>query len=175
MRCKRPRVIPPDASVGTRPATCFTAAASSRSPRLSSRSKSAPAARASSICSGVLTSASTRRNGEAAALARRTASPIPPAAAAWLSLTRMPSKSAPRWFVPPPANAEDAGAGIGGLALTEQGLQLAVRVERAEDARGGGDAGDDQRFLRDHQGGAARLRRNAGLGRPVAGAHVLFQ
>src|SRR5712692_8652627 len=219
MRCKRPMVTPPDASVGTRPATCFTAAASSRSPRLSSRSRSAPAASASSICSGVLTSASTRRNGEAAALARRTASPIPPAAAAWLSLTRMPSNSAPRWFSPPrahpgarlarveqprpgaaqrlrvlagerghpaqplqevqrgalgaeqgaqpPANAEDPGAGVGGVALPEQGLQLALPVERAEEARGGGHAGDDQRLLRDHQGGAARLRRNAGLGGAV--------
>src|SRR5438132_365244 len=103
MRCKRSRVTPPDASVGTRPAICFTAAASSRSPRLSRRRRSAPAASASSICAGVLTSASMRRKGEAAALARRTAAPTPPAAAAWLSLTRIPSKSAPRWFVPPPA------------------------------------------------------------------------
>src|SRR6266851_2316555 len=130
MRCKRPMVTPPDASVGTRPATCFTAAASSRSPRLSSRSRSAPAASASSICSGVLTSASTRRRGEAAALARRTASPTPPAAAAWLSFTRIPSNSAPRWFPPPPARtAAFSSARIPGLVLRVSSRR--VRVPRS--------------------------------------------
>src|SRR5713101_3444358 len=130
MRCKRSRVIPPDASVGARPATCFTAAASSRSPRLSSRSRSAPAASASSICSGVLTSASTRRRGEAAALARRTASPTPPAAAAWLSFTRIPSNSAPRWFPPPPARtAAFSSARIPGLVLRVSSRR--VRVPRS--------------------------------------------
>src|SRR5438477_6318051 len=127
MRCKRSSVTPPEASVGTRPATCRTAAASSRSARLSSSKRSAPAASASSICSFVLTSASTRRNGEAAAFARRTASPIPPEAAAWLSFTRIPSNSALRWFVPPPARTADfSSSRIPGVVLRVSSRRVRV-------------------------------------------------
>ena len=75
----------------------------------------------------------------------------------------------------PPAHPEDAGARVRGTAFSEQRFQLALAVERPEDASGGRHSGDDQRFLRDDQGGAARIGRNAGLGGAIAGTHVLLQ
>src|SRR4051812_2236096 len=125
--------MPPLASRGTRPLTWTTALRSCSSPRLSSRSMSAPAASASSICSGVLTSASTFSSGCAARRALRTASPMPPAAAAWSSLTNIPSKSAPRWLVPPPARtAAFSNSRIPGVVLRVSSNR--VRVPASADA-----------------------------------------
>ena len=64
---------------------------------------SAPAAMAASSPGRSTTSTSILSIAPACARARRTASATPPQAATWLSLMRIPSPSANRWFLPPPA------------------------------------------------------------------------
>ena len=95
--------MPPETSTGTRPAIFLIAAAACSGVKLSSRIICAPAASASSICSGRSTSISTWRS-PAAATARRVASPTDPAIRTWLSLTRIAESRPERWGVPPPTD-----------------------------------------------------------------------
>ena len=93
--------MPPETSTRQRPSTSFTQSATCSGVMLSRSTRSVPAEHATSTCSGESHSTSTLRPGHRRR-ARRTAASIdsPPR---WLSLTRMPSESEPRWFTPPPA------------------------------------------------------------------------
>ena len=101
--------------------------AAARGLMLSSSSRGAPAASASST--------SARRCGTRPRAARpappraraRTAAPTPPAIAAWFSLMRIASKSPTRWFVPPPA----------ATAAFSSRRSPGRRLARVEDARAG--------------------------------------
>src|SRR5882724_6316778 len=73
------------------------------------------------------------------------------------------------------ANAQHALARTGFLPLTLESFQLGGGRERAEDARGGGHARDDQGLLGHDESRAARAGGNASLGGTVAGAHVLLE
>ena len=104
---------------------------------LSSSSRGAPAASASSISAG--RAPRPPAAGRAAPPARAaTASPTPPASAAWFSLIRMKSYRPARWLTPPPsATARFSSARRPGrrLARVEQLRGAARRRDRPHDRR----------------------------------------
>ena len=96
-------VTPPLASSSARPPTC-----AHRVAQLLGRSCCRAGSGARPAPSASSTSASVRHSTSSGARARargpgRTASPTPPAIAAWFSLIRIASYRPARWFVPPPA------------------------------------------------------------------------
>src|SRR5205823_2912323 len=93
---------PPETSRGMRPPTSWTAAQMSASVMLSMRIRSGAAPSAASISARFLHSTSSGSVGQAARAARTAAPTSPPQSARWLSLIRIASSSARRWFVPPP-------------------------------------------------------------------------
>ena len=134
---------------------------------------SAPAAMAASRPGRSTTSTSIRSMAPARARARRTASPTPPQAATWLSLTRMPSPR--REAVVGPAAGADRRLlqqppARRGLAGVEEAGPAAARRQGVDAAAGGGgDAGEPlQEVERGPLGGEQRPHRPVGLAEPVS-------
>ena len=107
------------------------------------------------------TSTSILSMAPARARARRTASATPPQAATWLSLMRMPSPSANRWFVPPPARtAAFSSRRQPGVVLRVSRRRVFRRRPRARRRSGGWrrDAGEP---LQEVERGALRRQQRA--------------
>ena len=173
-RC--PGRSPPDASTcAPRRSARRTASAVSARDMLSTRTRSAPAARASSSWSRSSTSTSTRQapGRPAARRAASTAGPTPPRAAMWLSFTSTASERLMRWFAPPPQRTAYFSTARSPGRVLRVSLTTAPRTGHGADhgRRGSGDPGQVGDEVEDGAlGGQERVGRAAQLGDHGAGA-----